>query len=91
MGRLEETILVFAVGDHVYLKISPIKSIHRVRTKGKLSPRYIGPFEILERVGDLAYRLALPPNLLRIHNVFHLSVLRRYVSDPDRIIELELV
>ena len=79
------------MGDHVYLKINPIKSIHRVRSQGKLSPRYIGPFEVLERVGDLAYRLALPPNLSGVHNVFHVSVLRKHVSDPDTVVELEPV
>ena len=53
----------------------------RFGNKGKLSPRYIGPYDIIERIGPLAYRLALPPELARIHNVFHVSMLRRYISD----------
>uniref|UniRef100_A0A2N9IM06 CCHC-type domain-containing protein n=1 Tax=Fagus sylvatica TaxID=28930 RepID=A0A2N9IM06_FAGSY len=56
---------------------------------GKLSPRYVGPFEILERVGPVAYKLALPPALSGIHNVFHISMLRRYVSDPSHILSYE--
>src|SRR5262249_6146779 len=82
-------VLEFEVGDHVYLKVNPIKSIRRVRVQGKLSPRYIGPFEVLERVGELAYRITLPPNLSGVHNVFHVSVLRKHVPDPDRVVELE--
>ena len=56
-------------------------------TKGKLSPCYIGPYEIIERVGPLAYRQALPPELAKIHNVFHVSMLRRYRSDPSHILK----
>ncbi|KAJ8750147.1 hypothetical protein K2173_014062 [Erythroxylum novogranatense] len=59
----------------------------RFSKKGKLSPRYVGPYEILERIGPLAYRLALPPELSQIHNVFHVSMLRRYRSDPSHIIQ----
>ncbi|XP_073313451.1 uncharacterized protein [Primulina huaijiensis] len=57
----------------------------------KLNPRYVGPFEILEKVGTLAYRLALPPDMSRIHNVFHVSKLRRYISDPSHILEAGLL
>ena len=81
----------FAVGDHVYLKVSLFKSIQRVRDQGKLSPRYIGPFEIIERIGELAYRIALPPVLSGIHDVFHVSILRKYIPDPNRVVELEPV
>ena len=59
----------------------------RFENKGKLSPRYIGPYEIIERVGPLAYKLALPPELSRIHNVFYVSMLRRYRSDPSHMIK----
>ena len=59
----------------------------RFGSKGKLSPRYIGPYEIVERVGPLAYRLALPPELAKIHNVFHVSMLRRYKSDPSHVLK----
>ena len=61
----------------------------RFGKKGKLSPRYVGPFEISERVGFIAYRLALPPSLSRLHNVFHVSMLRRYVLDPSHILSYE--
>ncbi|XP_024962037.1 uncharacterized protein LOC112502378 [Cynara cardunculus var. scolymus] len=70
--------LEFQTGDHVFLKVSPLRGIRRFGIKGKLSPRYIGPFEILERVGEVAYRLALSPQLSHIHNVFHISSLRGY-------------
>ncbi|KAL5538161.1 hypothetical protein UlMin_045627 [Ulmus minor] len=57
--------------------------------KGKLSPRYIGPFEILERIGKVTYRLALPPELSSVHNVFHVSMLREYTPDPSHVLESE--
>ncbi|KAJ0969688.1 hypothetical protein J5N97_022565 [Dioscorea zingiberensis] len=64
-----------------------MKGVMRFGKRGKLSPRYIGPFEILERVGAVAYRLALPPYLAKVHNVFHISMLRRYVPDPSHVIQ----
>ena len=81
--------LEFEVGDHVFLKVSPMKSVMRFGKKGKLSPRFVGPFEILERVGTLAYKVALPPSLSKIHNVFHVSTLRKYVFNPSHIVKLE--
>ncbi|KAL5537439.1 hypothetical protein UlMin_045822 [Ulmus minor] len=81
--------LEFLVGDSVFLKVAPMKGVMRFGKKGKLSPRYIGPFEILERIGKVAYRLALPPELSPVHNVFHVSMLRRYVSDPSHVLENE--
>ena len=60
----------------------------RFRRKGKLSLRFIGPYEVIEKVGPVAYRLALPPELEKIHNVFHVSMLRRYGSDPSHIVSL---
>ena len=75
--------LEFNVGDHVFLKVQPRRGVIRFGMKGKLSPRYIGPFEILQRIGDVAYRLALPPQLASVHNVFHVSLLRKYISDPS--------
>ncbi|XP_047326921.1 uncharacterized protein LOC124930637 [Impatiens glandulifera] len=83
--------LKFERGDHVFLKVSPCKGIIRLGKKGKLNPRYIGPFEILEEVGDVAYRLALPPSLDTVHNVFHVSNLRKYVPNPTHVIHHEEV
>ncbi|KAK8976607.1 hypothetical protein V6N11_057207 [Hibiscus sabdariffa] len=79
----------FAVGDQVFLKVSPWKKVLRFGRKGKLSPRFIGPYRILERVGPVAYRLELPPQLSRIHNVFHVSMLRQYRPDPSHIIQVQ--
>ena len=76
----------YSIGDKVFLRVSPWKGIIRFGQKGKLRPRYIGPYEITERVGPLAYRLALPAELAQIHNVFHVSMLRRYRSDPTHVI-----
>ncbi|XP_075473374.1 uncharacterized protein LOC142504384 [Primulina tabacum] len=81
--------LAFEVGDHVFIKIAPLKGVMRFGKKDKLSPRYIGPFEILDKVGDLAYRLALPPDLDRVHNVFHVSMLRKYLSNPSHVLQYE--
>ena len=63
--------LEFEVGDHVFLKVSPTKGVGRFGVRGKLNPRYIGPYDVLERIGPVAYRLALPPSLAGVHSVFH--------------------
>ncbi|KAK8509408.1 hypothetical protein V6N12_018667 [Hibiscus sabdariffa] len=81
----------YEVGDRVFLKVSPWKKVLRFGKKGKLSPQYIGPFEVLEKVGLVAYRLALPPEFDKIHNVFHVSMLRKYRSDPSHVLEPEEV
>ncbi|XP_075481145.1 uncharacterized protein LOC142521857 [Primulina tabacum] len=70
-------------------KISPQGSYEVWKGKGKLSPRYIGPFEVLDRIGERAYRLALPPDLDRVHNVFHVSMLRKYLSNPSHVLRHE--
>ncbi|KAJ8767664.1 hypothetical protein K2173_018222 [Erythroxylum novogranatense] len=77
----------YAVGDKVFLKTSLWKGVMRFGKKGKLSPHYVGPYEILERIEPLAYRLALPPELSQILDVFHVSMLRRYRSDSSHIIQ----
>jgi hypothetical protein len=81
--------LEFEVGDHVFLKISPMKGVMRFCKKGKLSPQFIGPFEIMQRIGKLAYRVALPPDLAGTHDLFHVSLLRKYIPNPDLIVEYE--
>ncbi|KAL5559924.1 hypothetical protein UlMin_036136 [Ulmus minor] len=81
--------LEFKVGDFVFLKVAPFKGVIRFGKRGKLNPRYVGPYEILERVGKVAYRLALPPNLASVHNVFHVSMLKKYVPDASHILEQE--
>ena len=76
----------FEVGDMVFLKVAPMKGVMRFGKKGKLSPRFVGPFEILKRIGKVAYELALPPTLVGVHNVFHVSMLRKYIPDPSRVL-----
>ncbi|KAL0290614.1 UNVERIFIED_CONTAM: hypothetical protein Sangu_2565000 [Sesamum angustifolium] len=76
----------YEVGDKVFLKVSPWKGILRFGKQGILSSRYIGPYEIIERIGPLAYLLALPAKLSQIHDVFHVSMLRRYRSNPSHVI-----
>jgi hypothetical protein len=81
--------LEYLVGDHVFLRVSPTKGVMRFGIKGKLSPRFIGPFEVLDRVGKVAYRLALPPMLAGVHNIFHVSMLRKYVADCNHVVAYE--
>ena len=71
--------LEFEVGDHVFLKVMPRRGVVRFGKRGKLSPRFIGPFEILKRVGTVTYRLVLPPNMSGVHEVFHVSMLLIYI------------
>ncbi|KAA3464255.1 DNA/RNA polymerases superfamily protein [Gossypium australe] len=78
----------YAVGDKVFLKVSPWKKILRFGRKGKLSPRFIGPYTVLKRVGPVAYQLEFPTELSQIHDVFHVSMLRRYRSDPSPIVPI---
>ena len=80
--------LEFEVGDHVFLKVMPKRGVVKFGKRGKLSPRFIGPFEILERVGIVAYWLALPPNMSGFHEVFHVSMLGRYTPDPAHVVDL---
>ncbi|XP_049368015.1 uncharacterized protein LOC125832873 [Solanum verrucosum] len=88
---LKRRDIEYQVGDKLFLKVTPWKKIMRFSQKGKLSPRFIGPYEILERVGPVAYKLAFPPELDKIHNVFHVSMLRRYRSYPSHFIPVESI
>ena len=78
--------LQFEVGDRVFLKVSPWKGVLRFGRREKLRPKYIGPYEIIARVGPVAYRLDLPPELSKVHNVFHVSMLRKYIPDPSHVL-----
>ena len=83
--------VAFTVGERVLLQVSPMKSVMRFGKKGKLSPRFIGPFEILDRVREVVYRLALPQSLSVVHIVFHVSLLRKYHSDPSHVLDFSTI
>ena len=79
----------FEEGDKVYLKISPMKGVVRFGKKRKLSPRNVGPYEILQRVDKVAYELKLPSELASVHPVFHVSMLKKCIVDPEFILLIE--
>ncbi|XP_070041359.1 uncharacterized protein [Nicotiana tomentosiformis] len=79
------------VGEKVLLKVSSMKRIMRFGKKGKLSPRFIGPFEVLRRVGEVVYELALPPSLSRVHPIFHVTVPRKYHADRSYMLDYNMV
>jgi hypothetical protein len=74
--------LEFEVGNHVYLRVSPLKGVKRFGMKGKLAPRYIRPFLILEKCGTMAYKLDLPQSLAGVHDIFHVSQLKKCLKAP---------
>ncbi|KAL2342679.1 hypothetical protein Fmac_003964 [Flemingia macrophylla] len=78
--------LEFQEGEHVFLKVTPTTGIGRVMKSKKLTPRFIGPYQILKRIGPVAYQISLPPSLSKLHSVFHVSQLRKYIHDPSHII-----
>ena len=78
--------LQFEIGDRVFLKISPWKGVFRFGRRCKLSLRFIGPYEIVSKVGPVAYRLKLPPELSRIYDTFHVSMLRKYILNPSHVL-----
>ena len=83
----------FQVGDLVFLKVSPMKGVRRFGIRGKLSPRFVGPFLVLQRIGEVAYKIELPPSM-QVHNVFHVSMLRKCLRDPSQVIphtEVEMI
>ena len=79
----------FQVGDHVYLRVSPMKGVQQFGVKGKLAPRYVGPFPIIERCGPVAYRLELPVQLTAVHNIFHVNQLRKCLRVPTKVVDME--
>ena len=84
--RKKKKDIEYEVKDKVFLKVSPWRKIFRFGKKGKLSLRFIGPYEILERIGPVVYRLAFPPELAKLHNVFHVSMLQKYRYDESYIL-----
>ena len=74
------------MGDRAFLKVSSRKGVLRFGRRGKLRPRYVGPYEIIARVGPVAYKLDLPPDLSKVHNVFHVSMLHKYISNPSHLL-----
>jgi len=83
--------LEFDEGDHVFLRVTPTTGIIRVLKSRKLTPRFIGPYQITRRIGAAAYEIALPPHLSNLHNVFHVSQLRKYIASPDHVLESDEV
>ena len=79
----------FAAGDYVYLKVSPMRGVYRFGIHGKLAPQYMGPYKVLKQCGPVAYRLQLPDSLSTVHNVFHVSQLKKCLRVPDEAIEIE--
>ncbi|GJW75348.1 hypothetical protein Tco_0134718 [Tanacetum coccineum] len=86
---LKRKPMEFQVGDKVMLKVSPWKGVVRFGKRGKLNPRYVGPFKVLERIGSVAYKLELPQELSRVHNTFHVSNLKKCYSDEPLAVPLE--
>jgi hypothetical protein len=83
--------LQFQAGDFVYLRVSPTKGVQRFGIKGKLAPRYVGPFEILKVCGPVAYKICLPSQLAAIHDVFHVSQLKKCIKVPTKIVETSAI
>ncbi|GKC77952.1 hypothetical protein Tco_1128726 [Tanacetum coccineum] len=81
--------LEFSVGDYVLLKVSPWKGVVRFGKKGKLAPRFVGPFDIMEKIGPIAYRLDLPEELNGVHDTFHMSNLKKCLVDPTLQVPLD--
>ncbi|GJU73180.1 putative reverse transcriptase domain-containing protein [Tanacetum coccineum] len=86
---LKRKPMEFQVGDKVMLKVSPWKGVVRFGKRGKLNPRYVGPFKVLKKVGAVAYKLELPQELSRVHNTFHVSNLKKCYSDDPLVVPLE--
>jgi hypothetical protein len=83
--------LQFQVGNYIYLRVSPTKGVQRFGIKGKFAPRYIGPFEIIENCGPVAYRIHLPTQLAAIHDVFHISQLKKCIKVPTEVLESQTI
>ncbi|KAK6123003.1 hypothetical protein DH2020_043250 [Rehmannia glutinosa] len=91
IDRIEHIEKTDFVQETTEFKVSPMKGIMRFGKKGRLSPRYVGPYMIVERMGKVAYKLELPQEMTTIHNVFHVSMLKKYVLDPSHVLTPQLV
>ncbi|GJV57513.1 hypothetical protein Tco_1458518 [Tanacetum coccineum] len=87
--QIKQRMMEFQVGDKVMLKVSPWKGVVRFGKRGKLNPRYVGPFKVLEKVGEVAYKLELPEELSRVHNTFHVSNLKKCYADEPLAVPLD--
>ncbi|XP_070041055.1 uncharacterized protein [Nicotiana tomentosiformis] len=83
--------VAFIVGQRILLRVSPMKGVMKLSKKGKPRRRYVGPFEIHERVGEVAYRFVLPPSLSTVQPMFHVSMIPRYYGDPSHVLDLSSV
>lgn len=81
--------LEFEVDDHVFLRVTPVTVVGRALKSLKLKLRFIGSYQISEKVGDMTYQITLPPSLGNLHDVFHVSQLRRYIADPSHVVQLD--
>jgi len=81
--------LEFDVGDHVFLRVILTTGVGRAIRSKKLSPKFLGPYQILRKIGPVAYEIALPPQLANLHNVFHVSQLRKFIQDPEQVLEVD--
>nr|GFB83169.1 putative reverse transcriptase domain-containing protein [Tanacetum cinerariifolium] len=86
---LKRKLMEFQVGDKVMFKVLPWKGVVRFGKRGKLNPRYVGPFKVLERIRDVAYKLDLPEELIRVHNTFHMSNLKKRHADEPLTVPLD--
>ncbi|XP_058762166.1 uncharacterized protein LOC131635556 [Vicia villosa] len=81
--------LEFQAGDHVFFRVTPVTGVRRVLKSKKLTPQFIGPYQISDRVGNVAYKVVLSPNISNLHDVFHVSQLWKYVSDSSHVIHMD--
>ncbi|GJX58085.1 hypothetical protein Tco_0289475 [Tanacetum coccineum] len=86
---LKRKLMDFQVGDNVMLKVSPWKGVVRFGKRGKLNPRYVGPFKVIEKVGDVSYKLEFLEELSRVHNTFHVSNLKKCYADEPLAVPLD--
>ncbi|XP_070050572.1 uncharacterized protein [Nicotiana tomentosiformis] len=83
--------VAYMADEKVFLRVSPMKGVMGIEKKGKFNPRYIGHFEVLERVGEVAYKVLLPPIISGVHPVFHVSMLQKYQGDPSHVFDFSMV